>query len=247
MIVRLLKNKNFSVISNIGINDEKLSLKAKGMYAFLLSKPDEWKITSRGLESVLKESRPTIVDVLRELEEAGYLKRTRKSLANGKFRWEATLYEQAMDKELDHGGSTPDATDEPTMDKKTMDGKLVHIVNTDKVNTNKYTDEEKAQALELHKGFVKLFKLDHDNLQFLTDDERAQAFDTALKGYKLTDKRMSKTVARLRDAGFDMCKKAIGNMDKSPWHHGDNPNNWKADLYEFLFRNYEQVEKWATK
>jgi hypothetical protein len=247
MIIRSEKNKNYTVISNIGLNDDRLSLKARGMYAYLLSKPDAWKITDRGLEGVLKESRPTIGAVLRELEECGYLSRQRFSAGGGKFKWEATLYEKPMDKKLDHGDNTleKNSSSGPTMDKKTMDGKLVHIVNTDKVNT--ITTEMQEQTLKLHLGYVKLFKLDASDYSYSDPTQKREMLDKAAKLYRLTDKRRAKAAARLKDAGYEMCKKAIVNAAKDPWMHGENDRGWKMDLYDYLFRSYEEVEKWATK
>lgn len=123
---------------------------------------------------------------------------------------------------------------------------MSNIGNNTKKNFS-CSDEERAQALELHKGYIRHFKLDQSDYSYASDSEKAQMVEKALKTYKLTDKRLQKAVARIRDAGFHTCKKAILNVSRSNWHHGENPSGWKMDLYEYLFRNYEQVEKWANK
>lgn len=111
-----------------------------------------------------------------------------------------------------------------------------------------YTSETRAQALDLHRGFIRHFKVDPDDYSYASNEEKAAMIDKVLKAsYRLTPKRLEKVAGRLEDAGYDMCKKAILNLSKSEWHKGKNENEWEADLYEYLFRSYENVEKWATK
>ncbi len=41
-IIRVEKNRNYSVINNTGLRDERLSWKAKGILAYILTLPDDW-------------------------------------------------------------------------------------------------------------------------------------------------------------------------------------------------------------
>jgi len=94
--VRTEKNQNYTHISNVALNDKNLSLKAKGLWAFIMSKPNDWKINYRGLVSQLKEGQTAILATLDELEEAGYLIRGEitKDRA-GKFKTaDSIMYEQ---------------------------------------------------------------------------------------------------------------------------------------------------------
>ena len=59
-IIRVIKNKDFSIISNNIFKDKKLSLKAKGLLALLLSLSDNWKLSVSGLNSILKEGHRSI-------------------------------------------------------------------------------------------------------------------------------------------------------------------------------------------
>jgi hypothetical protein len=107
------------------------------------------------------------------------------------------------------------------------------------------SDGEKNAVTTLHNGYVKLFKLP-DDYSYRTESERAQIFTDAVKKYKLTPKRQQKALARVRDAGYEMCKQAIKNAAENPWNKGQNPSGWTADLYDYIFRSYEQVEKLAS-
>lgn len=81
----VVKNANYTTICNVALRDKRLSLKAKGLYAFISSLPDEWDFTVKGLEAVLKEAHGSIQTALIELEECGYLKRVQHREKKGHF------------------------------------------------------------------------------------------------------------------------------------------------------------------
>ena len=74
-IFRVEKNKNYTVMSNYHLKDRNLSLKSKGLLSVILSLPDDWNYTTRGLATICKEGVDCIGASLRELEAAGYLER----------------------------------------------------------------------------------------------------------------------------------------------------------------------------
>ena len=64
---------NFTTISNRMLGDKELSLKAKGLLSFMLSKPDKWNFSIRGISSQLKEGVEAIQNTLQELIEQEYV------------------------------------------------------------------------------------------------------------------------------------------------------------------------------
>ena len=97
---------------NKALSDPNLSLKAKGLWAFIMTKPDGWKINSRGLSTQLKEGREAIMSGLRELEENGYLTRGMVRQKDGRFvQGDSILYETPWS-----GNST---TENPTTKERT--------------------------------------------------------------------------------------------------------------------------------
>ena len=82
-VFRVNKNENYTVISNFHLRDKTLSLKGKGLLSFILSLPDDWNYSEMGLVSCLKESRDGVRSALKELEEHGYLIRTRERKKDG--------------------------------------------------------------------------------------------------------------------------------------------------------------------
>ena len=64
-------------MSNVHLKDRTISLKAKGLLSVILSLPEDWNYTTRGLAAICKEGVDSIGAALRELESAGYLTRHR--------------------------------------------------------------------------------------------------------------------------------------------------------------------------
>ncbi len=84
-VIRVEKNANYTTMCNIPLRDENLSLKAKGLLAMCLSFPDDWNYSVNGLTKICKEGRDAIMTVLKELEEHGYLTRSRIRLPSGQL------------------------------------------------------------------------------------------------------------------------------------------------------------------
>lgn len=74
-VIRVKKNKNYTTMSNYHLKDKNLSLKAKGLLSMILSLPDSWHYSVRGLSSICKEGKDSIAKTLRELEKCGYVYR----------------------------------------------------------------------------------------------------------------------------------------------------------------------------
>jgi hypothetical protein len=72
-VYRVRKNKNYSIIHNGFLRSTKISLKAKGLLAFLLSLPDDWQIHVMDLINRCKEGEAAVRSGLKELEKAGYI------------------------------------------------------------------------------------------------------------------------------------------------------------------------------
>lgn len=87
------KRKTFTTVDNRVLRDKSLSFKATGLLAFLLSLPDEWTPNSRHLAGIKTDGRDSVQAGLRELEAAGYLKRTRVRVDGGLFEWVIEVYE----------------------------------------------------------------------------------------------------------------------------------------------------------
>lgn len=66
------KNENYTVVSNVCIRDNRLSLKAKGLMSLVMSLPNDWDFSIQGLSSIVKEGKSAIYAAINELKEFGY-------------------------------------------------------------------------------------------------------------------------------------------------------------------------------
>ena len=94
-VFRIEKTKDYTVMSNYHLRDRSLSLKAKGLLSLMLSLPEDWDYTMKGLARICKDGIDSISGGIRELEAHGYLVRARVRGANGQLgSIEYTILEQ---------------------------------------------------------------------------------------------------------------------------------------------------------
>ena len=95
-VIRVRKRpNNFVMIDKTFLEDERLSFKAKGILAYLLSKPDNWKVIVGNLVKFSKDGKSAVYAGLKELKECGYYVKTPIRNEDGTriSRWESTVYE----------------------------------------------------------------------------------------------------------------------------------------------------------
>ena len=111
VVFRVVKTKNYTMMSNQHLKDKRLTLKAKGLMSVMLSLPENWDYTLRGLSAISKEGVDTISEAVKELERSGYVIRNRKRDERGRLSGtEYLIYEDC------HMNSQP-AQDAPEPEK----------------------------------------------------------------------------------------------------------------------------------
>lgn len=94
-VCRVEKNKNYTTMSNYHLRDPNLSNKARGLLSTMLSLPDNWDYTTRGLAKICKDGVDGITAQLKELEQYGYLIRHRIRDTGGRIvDMEYIIYER---------------------------------------------------------------------------------------------------------------------------------------------------------
>ena len=84
-VIRVQLSGGYTVLPNGILRDTGLSLKTKGLFAIILSLPETWDYSVAGLATVAGCGRDAIRSALGEMEQAGYLTRTRSHGEGGKF------------------------------------------------------------------------------------------------------------------------------------------------------------------
>ena len=132
-VFRIERTSDYTVMSNHHLRNANLSLKAKGLLSMMLSLPEDWNYTTRGLAKICKEGVDAIGGALRELEAAGYIVRYKLRDRQGRISdTEYVIYEQPQLRKPDT--DSPD-TENPYMDKP--DTEKPAELNIEKPNTQK--------------------------------------------------------------------------------------------------------------
>ena len=132
-VFRIERTRDYTVMSNHHLRNANLSLKAKGLLSMMLSLPEDWNYTTRGLAKICKEGVDAIGAALRELEATGYIVRHKLRDRQGRISdTEYVIYEQPQLRKPDT--DSPD-TENPYMDKP--DTEKPAELNIEKSNTEK--------------------------------------------------------------------------------------------------------------
>ena len=114
-VFRIEKIKDFTIMSNHHFKNKNLSLKAKGLLSLMLSLPEDWDYTIRGLASICKDGVDSISSAIKELEAEGYLIRERVRHEDGSLgRMEYRIHEQPIHGECLPYHQTPERRQQET-------------------------------------------------------------------------------------------------------------------------------------
>ncbi|MDJ0386133.1 hypothetical protein [Streptomyces sp. G-G2] len=79
------------------LEDSRLSFRARGILAYLLAKPDSWRVAADRISNAGKEGVEAVRTALRELRDAGYYRVVTERLADGTFHRVTEVYDQAQE------------------------------------------------------------------------------------------------------------------------------------------------------
>lgn len=158
-VFRVEKNKGYTVMSNHHSRNHTLSLKAKGLLSQMLSLPEDWDYTLKGLAQINRESIDAIREAVRELEQAGYITRSRERDARGCLRGTIyTIYEQPQTQpEPEKPAQAVPALVQPTLEKPMLDSPALENptqLNTKRKNKERQnTDPSITDSIPFPSGF----------------------------------------------------------------------------------------------
>ncbi len=203
-VIRVIKNCNYTTLSNYHFKDKRLSWKAKGLLSTMLSLPDDWNYTIEGLASLSDDGIKATNSGLTELEKCGYLMRKQLRDENGHFvAMEYTIYEKSIAEEEDdpeqviedpimedalplcQNGQTAENTAYSPLCQKRQTGKRqtekgvllnTNILNTKELNT--YSSSSEAASMPDQNGTD---EQNESRKRFLLDEEEEQRLRDRLK------------------------------------------------------------------
>lgn len=125
-------------MANHHLRNKELSLKAKGLLSLMLSLPDDWDYTTKGLACICKDGVDSICAAIKELEKAGYVQRRRLRDAQGRLTdVEYTIMEKPV--------SPPALSNSPKREKPILDNPVLDFPEQEKPRQGKPEQENPAQ------------------------------------------------------------------------------------------------------
>ena len=123
-VFRVEKTRDYTVMANHHLKNRDLTLKAKGLLSVMLSLPEDWDYTLKGLSRINREGVDAIREAVKELERAGYVERSRNKNEKGQFSdTEYVIYEQPRRPfaETEEPASEKPILENPTLDHPTQE------------------------------------------------------------------------------------------------------------------------------
>ena len=204
-VIRVQRSVGYTVLPNGILRDTGLSLKTKGLFAIILSLPETWDYSVAGLATVAGCGRDAIRSALGEMEQAGYLKRTRSHGEGGKFA--GVIYDirdvavplsenPTMEEEAPLSGNPTSA--EPTLEKPSSENPTQlnkDISNKDLINPHSPPPGDKPQRKkrrpksaptwhpERFEGFWRAYPRDEDRAKAVEQWDKLPEDQALVKRY----------------------------------------------------------------
>jgi hypothetical protein len=169
---RLSKSfKCFTQVPNEILDDVRVSLKAKGLFAFFASKPDNWDFSLLGMSKQLKESKTAILNIIDELCKFGYMTKTKTRNGNfqgyNDYQLHATPY---FPSESSFESHKTRVTKSESQNATTNNTKY----NNTKNNNIKNREEEEAKPFFDFNSFLSYFRSNFVGIEFAIDQGTSQ-------------------------------------------------------------------------
>lgn len=160
-VFRVEKTSSYTVMSNHHLRNPDLTLKAKGLLSLMLSLPENWDYTLKGLSCICRENVDAIRTAVWELEKAGYITRRQGRDEKGKMTAiEYTIYEFPQPPKSKIPVSENPISDNPTTEipvsenptQLNKDRSTKDLLNTDVSSTYSIPFQKEAAAPPERKG-----------------------------------------------------------------------------------------------
>lgn len=142
-VFRIEKTRDYTVMANHHLRNTALSLKAKGLLSLMLSLPENWDYTTKGLAHICKDGVDSICATIKELEEHGYIIRERIRNSKGQL----TTIEYTI---LEHPKSPLPEQEKPERENPVLDNPILEEPeqgNPAQLNTKKSSNQKSITDL----------------------------------------------------------------------------------------------------
>jgi len=210
----------FAQIKNEVLSDPNLSLKAKGLFAYLYSKPNDWNFSGERIVKESLEGRKAIYSGLKELEENGYLIRSKQP--DGRVDYYITYNKEPN---VQNGQKAKKPIAQKGKEPKGQTAQTGSISNKELLQTNSLTNKD-DKILKKTEKFIKEVKeiLKDTNL----NQSQVQEIQSFVSYWTEPNKSKTKIKYELQKT-WDM-KRRIGTWMRNSIKWGSKDNKYKAQM-----------------
>lgn len=191
-VFRVKKTRDYTVMANHHLRNKALSLKAKGLLSLMLSLPDDWDYTLKGLARICRDGVDSIAAAVNELEEAGYIVRKRVRDDKGRVRdMEYTILEHPKEDippKLDFPVQDNPVQEKPEQEKRPQ-------LSTKESNIQQSSTEESIPILSNQMGTDEMLKREQYRELLKENIE----YDKLLQAIKNTIPALAEAIESLRE------------------------------------------------
>lgn len=219
-IIKKFKTE-FTMVPNKILNHNELTLKSKGLWAYLASKPTDWNFSVKGCSIQNKDGLDSIRSGMKELESVGYLKRVAHKNSNG--QWDGYDYHIFDEPILD------ETDDEKTVVGKPDDGEPRHLSNTILSNKEKVIIKEVSLFPK-----EEIEPISKQVIRYLNDKKESK------KPFEFTSTNLGHVEARIKD-GFKLKDfKIVIDFKIAEWSKNDKMKKYirPETLFGSKFNGY---------
>lgn len=152
IVIKSSLNGNFTIVPNEFARNPKVTPRAARVFIYLMSNVEGWTTSAARVSKILEMGESTVGAALRDLEDLGYLRRERRNIDGGRFRWEYELYAHPVtisEKASDGATSGNDENVQVgTIGRKTTDG----LTTSGNPSTLRRLSSNKTNVEEDHKN-----------------------------------------------------------------------------------------------
>ena len=196
-IVRVAKNSNYVVMNRTALNDKRLSWKAKGIMAYLLSMPDDWVFYTEELMTHAADGRDSFRSGFNELKKAGYVERKPiKDEVTKKIKeWETIVHEIPIEPLTDIPEVEKPLTGNPQMEKPQVENPTLlstdinQVLNKPNTETTTATDRSREVFNSVQQNIrFNLTPIEQETIEYWLKDYPHELILEAIKRAALSNK-----------------------------------------------------------
>lgn len=191
-IFRVNKNKDYTVMSNYHLRDKNMSFKAKGLLSMMLSLPDDWDYSIKGIASISKENEKAIKIILNELKELGYLRIIKlkpNETKSGRIEYIYDIYEMSEYKKQEYQKQGVEFQEVEKQEVEKQEVEKVGQINTNIQSTKKQNTKKQNTDIKREYGEFKNVLLTDDDYKKLEEINALSQIENLSRYMASTGKR----------------------------------------------------------